>query len=110
MNLKEALKYTDLKIRTGEKSDGCTYAPDLGIKEWCVMHDMLRRFKPISSFEADNLFFKGIMTKGFRYLPIAILYWLLVRWVAMLGGQPLPSPILLVLLTSIGLFAYFNTI
>jgi hypothetical protein len=79
MTLDGALAFTEEKLREGAKSDGCTMAPDLGIKKFCVMHDMLRRFKPVSAARADKLFFDGIMTKGLRYLPIAITYYLAVR-------------------------------
>ena len=106
MNLEQATIYTDKKLSNGEKSDGCTFAPNLGIKKWCIMHDMLRRFKPVSALEADNLFFKGILSEGKKYTPVAMIYWLAVRWTSMLGGNPLPATILLLLITSISLLAY----
>jgi len=76
MNLKEALIFTETKLASGEKSDGCTMAPDMGIHKFCVMHDMLRRFNPVSGLQARNLLFQGIMTKGVHYLPVAIIYWI----------------------------------
>jgi len=85
MNLEEALKYTENKIALGVKSDGCTLAPDLGIFKWCEMHDMLRVFKPISAWEADKHLFNGIRSEGIKYLPIAIIYWVVVRIIYMLG-------------------------
>ncbi len=85
MDLKEAKAFRDKKVKEGNKSDGCTAALDLGIKEWCVMHDMLRRFKPVTAFQADNLFFKGICTEGKRYWLIACIYWLGVRIPNLLG-------------------------
>lgn len=88
MNLQEALEYTDEMLRKGHESDGCTMAPDLGISRFCRMHDMLRRFKPVSATRADSLFFKGIMTKGWRYLPVAVLYWLFVRTQSALNMDP----------------------
>ena len=91
MTLDEALQFAHQKYLEGHKSDGCTYAPDLGIKKFCYMHDFLIRFRRVSRLEADNLFFKGITSKGPRYLPVAVIYWLAVRWVAATGGQPGPS-------------------
>lgn len=79
MNLQEALTFSAKKQAEGHRSDGCTFAPDLGIRKFCVMHDMLRRFKPVSAFEADKLFYKGIMSKGVRYFPVAVLYFVAVR-------------------------------
>ena len=108
MNIQEALSFTEIKIKNGAISDGCTYAPDLGIKKWCVMHDMLRRFKPVSALEADNLFFKGIMTKGFRYIPIAAIYWLAVRYFSLFKDKTAPAVSFLILITTIGLLAYFT--
>ncbi len=85
MDLQEAMEFTQQKLDEGHKTDGCTYAPDLGIKKFCVMHDMLRRFKPVSAFRADNLFFQGIISKSILYLPIAIIYWVAVRGSYLLG-------------------------
>ena len=79
LTLEEAMQYTDDMLAQGHKSDGCTMAPDMGINRFCRMHDMLRRFKPVSALQADNLFFQGIVTKGPRYYPIAVIYWLAVR-------------------------------
>lgn len=85
MGLDEAIAYAAHKVNNGVKSDGCTFSPELGINKFCVMHDMLRRFAPpnpvdpMTAFEADNLFFQGIMTKGWRYLPVAVFYWCAVR-------------------------------
>lgn len=79
MNLEEALAFTKSKEKGGYRSDGCTLAPDLGIRKFCVMHDFLRVFEPVTALQADNLFFKGIMTKGLRYFPVAVVYWTAVR-------------------------------
>ena len=108
MDLEAALLYTQQKINEGNKSDGCTLAPDLGIKHFCVMHDMLRRFKPVSAFRADNLFFQGIITKGFRYYPVAVIYWLAVRWVAITRGSPAPSMGLLGFIVGVILLAVYG--
>lgn len=85
MNLSEAIIYTDKRLSEGHESDGCTYAPDLGIKKWCVMHDMLRRFTPIPAYEADILLMEGIKSKGYRYYPIAYLYYIAVVVTRKLG-------------------------
>ncbi len=90
MTLDQALKITDIKVKelkekTGQEFDGCTLAPELGIHKFCIMHDALRHFQLVSDFESDNLFFKGIMTKGVRYFPIACLYWTAVRIVSLSG-------------------------
>lgn len=79
MTLDQALRYAQQKLNEGHESDGCTMAPDLGIKQFCIMHDFLRRFKPVTTWRADKLFFQGIMTKGRRYFPIAVTYWAAVR-------------------------------
>lgn len=79
MNLDQALMFTQEKLNEGAKSDGCTFAPDLGIRQFCIMHDFLRRYKPVSTLRADNLFYEGIMTKGLRYFPVAVIYWIGVR-------------------------------
>lgn len=80
MNLKDALEYTKEKEKIGEYIfDGCTFAPDLGIYKFCIMHDTLRTYKPVSAWEADKLFFEGICTKGIRYYPVAVVYWSVVR-------------------------------
>lgn len=88
MTLSEALRFTDLKLKEGFQSDGCTFAPELGIKKFCVMHDCLLKFRPseagyylvkMTRLEADNLLFKGICTKGVRYYPVAVIYWLACR-------------------------------
>jgi len=88
MNLEEALEWSHQKFLEGHRSDGCTMAPDLGIKRFCYMHDFLIRFKLVTRKDADNLFFQAIMTKGWRYVPVAILYWLFVRGQGLSGLQP----------------------
>ena len=86
MNLIEAISYTEDKVNNhGFKSDGCTFAPDLGIVKFCEMHDCLRAFKPVSTAESDKLFFEGICTKGIRYYPIAIVYFIAVRLQGLVG-------------------------
>lgn len=85
MNLTEALRFTDAKKAAGWRSDGCTMAPELGIKKFCEMHDALRIFSPVSAWEADKLFFKGITTKGIRYYPVAMIYWVAVRIIYVLN-------------------------
>ena len=75
MNIKQALAFADNKLSEGHKSDGCTFAPEFGLTKWCVMHDMLRRFCPVSPAEADKLFLEGMKTEGLRYYPIAYLYY-----------------------------------
>lgn len=87
MMLQNALRWAKQIETNGAKSDGCTWAPELGLSKFCKMHDFLIRFKKVSRFEADNLFFKGIMTKGWLYLPVAVSYYLAVRWVAICGGS-----------------------
>ncbi len=85
MKLEEALEYSRKKLSYGERSDGCTFAPNLGIKKWCIMHDMLRRFKPVTASEADRLFLEGIKTKGYRYYPVAYIYYIAVVAARKLG-------------------------
>lgn len=106
MDLDEALGFAQKKITEGHKSDGCTYSPDLGIRRYCVMHDMLRRFSPVSSFEADNLFFKGIMTKGWKYFLVAALYWIVVRLQYYIG---FPGIFGLLFVGSFVTFAYWHS-
>lgn len=84
-NLNDALEWSYEMTLAGHKSDGCTFAPDMGIRDFCRMHDFLRRLKPVDALRADNLFFQGIMTKGIRYLPIAVIYWVAVRAAYLLG-------------------------
>ena len=83
MTLQGALLFMLEKLQEGFKSDGCTYAPELGLTRFCVMHDVLLHYKPISTRDADRLFFKGIMTKGWHYFPVACIYWSFVRMAAM---------------------------
>lgn len=85
MTLTQALGFTDLKLSEGHESDGCTYAPDLGIKRFCVMHDFLRRFKPIPAKDADKLFLEGIKSAGWYYYPVAYIYYLAVVIARKLG-------------------------
>jgi hypothetical protein len=106
MNISEAIKFTDAKLASGERSDGCTLVPDFGIRKWCVMHDMLRRFAPVPALEADNLYFKGIWSEGVLYWPIAIIYWLGVRLQYYVGT---PGIIGIVFMTSFISLAYFNS-
>ena len=86
MNLAEARTFSREKQSKGFKSDGCTFAPELGIKEFCIMHDALRVFAPVTPREADDLFFEGIRSKGQHYLPVAVAYWLAVRFQYIVGG------------------------
>lgn len=88
MDLEQALAFTELKKSEGWSSkDHCTFAPNLGIKEYCDMHDCLIEFKPddMTRLEADDLFFDGICEKarlssfGWRYYIVAIVYWCGVR-------------------------------
>lgn len=79
MNLIDALAFTEQKRLQGHKFDGCTLAPDFGIKKWCDMHDALRRFRVVPNKDADILLFKGIWSEGVRYWPIAVLYFIAVR-------------------------------
>jgi len=88
LTLEGALEWAHHKFLEGHKSDGCTMAPDLGIKRFCYMHDFLIRFKAVTRARADNLFFQGIWSKGWRYYPVAILYWLFVRAQGLSGLQP----------------------
>lgn len=87
MNLEEALDFTAEMLRKGFKSDGCTLAPDLGIKRFCQMHDVLWGTRVVSARKADDLFYEGIMTKGKRYFPIAVIYWLAVRAHALISNR-----------------------
>ena len=105
MNLNEAIEYRDKKVKEGYRSDGCTAAPDLGITEWCVMHDVLRSFNPVSSLEADNLFFKGICTKGKRYYPVAAIYWVSVRTQSYIGFEGIA---ILGIATVVGILAWLQ--
>ena len=86
MNLIGALTFSREKQSKGFKSDGCTFAPELGIKKFCQMHDALRAFAPVTPREADALLFEGIKSKGKLYLPVAALYWLAVRFQHIVGG------------------------
>ena len=85
MNLDEAMRFTGSRKAEGFRSDGCTLAPDLGIKEFCEMHDALKVYKPVTAFEAGNLFFKGICSKGYRYWPVAVVYWSAVQIQSKIG-------------------------
>ena len=78
MTLANALLFSKQMLASGHTSDGCTLAPDLGIKRFCVMHDFLRRFKPVSPERADKLFLQGIKSAGWYYYPIAYIYYLAV--------------------------------
>ena len=84
MDLDQALEITYDALRRGFRSDGCTFAPELGIRRFCQMHDVLIAHNLVTRREADDLFYKGIMTKGKRYFPIAVIYWLAVRFHAVL--------------------------
>ena len=79
MNLEQAIEFTRQRLEEGFQSDGCTYSPDLGITHFCHMHDALLAYKPVTRLQADNLFFQGICTKGIRYYPVAVIYWVAVR-------------------------------
>lgn len=70
MKLKEAIKYKDEKLLEGHKSDGCTFAPDFWIKECCQTHDFLIRFRKVSSFRADWIYFLLMLKKLFPLAPI----------------------------------------
>lgn len=108
MKLEEALEYTDKKLDEGHKSDGCTLAPDMGIKKFCRMHDMLRRFAPVSAARADNLLFQGIMTKGWHYLPVASVYWIAVRAQSAFNLDPMAMAGFGGIILVAGLLAYFG--
>ena len=81
IDLEWALKFTEVKLAEGFKSDGCTFFPELGIKRFCQMHDALWRFNPfgITKLRSDILFVKGICTKGPRYYPVAAIAFIGVR-------------------------------
>lgn len=95
MDIEEALKYAAARKAEGFRSDGCTFAPDMGITKFCEMHDALRVHKPVTALEADNLFFKGICSKGLRYWPVACIYWSGVRLQSWLGTGGVVSAVVL---------------
>jgi len=87
MNLQQAKEFAQEKIAAGFKPNGCTFAPDLNIKECCDMHDTLLRFlkeADISRHRADELFYEYMLENGRDF--IAGLYWLFVRFQAAIGS------------------------
>jgi len=100
MNLEQALKFSKLSI---VETDGCTLAPELGITEYCTMHDHLlihlvsmthiintnqieylmsidSYSKAMTRLEADELFRQGLAKKaedtvGLRRLGYRIIEW-----------------------------------
>ena len=91
MTLEEALARLDSKVAEGWSSkDHCTFAPNLGIKRFCDMHDCLcehlKEFG-ITRRQADKLFYQAIKTKGWRYYPVAYLYWTMVRAYVYVKGR-----------------------
>lgn len=76
MTLEEAKAYALLKLEQGNKSDGCTswLAPKGNHVECCKMHDMLRRFGPVSRFEA-NRHLRTCMIEKKRPI-LAWIYWI----------------------------------
>lgn len=93
MNLDEAMAYTKKMEAEGKyRFDGCTFAPELGIHKFCIMHDTLRVYQPngMSAWGADKLFFQGICSKGFRYYPVAVIYWSAVRLLFILNIRFMP--------------------
>ena len=77
--LEESLFWAHALYLAGERTDGCTFAPDFGIKRFCHMHDFLWRYLPMSPRKCDKLFRESILTKGPRYFIVAWLYWIAVR-------------------------------
>ncbi len=87
----KAIEFADEKLKTN-KSDGCTYAPELGISIWCQRHDMWRRFEYETPWDRDAYFFKGIVSEvvllkpwTWFYLPVAVIYWAFVFSARKLG-------------------------
>ena len=65
MTLDQAEKFRQQMVAAGSKSDGCTFAPELGTP-CCQMHDYLRRFRPygITAPQADVLLRECMTAKG----------------------------------------------
>lgn len=80
MNLKQAEEYRDRMLAEGHKSDGCTFAPEIGAK-CCKMHDFLRRFRPggMTVAQADKLLFRCMWSRGGIVALAAPVYWVGVR-------------------------------
>lgn len=78
MDLNDAEQYRQINMAQGERSDGCTFVPEIGHK-CCQMHDFLRRFKPggMPPADADRLFRECLQKKGYRIT--AWVYWAGVR-------------------------------
>ena len=70
MNLDESVVYANKLLAEGHHSDGCTFAPDFWIKDCCVTHDFLMRFRPVSPWRADWIYFLLMINKGFIFAPI----------------------------------------
>lgn len=91
MDLHQAEEFRLKKRAEGAKSDGCTFAPEIGTP-CCEMHDFLRRFLPdgITPLQADNLLFRCIIKKGKGikaplYWLAAPIYWSVSRVCNLLG-------------------------
>ena len=84
MNLEQAKQFTELKLGEGNKSDGCTFAPEVGAS-CCRLHDMLRRFLPegITPDDADKLFLACMVEKG--HPIIGRIYYLVIVLTRKLG-------------------------
>ena len=70
MTLTDAISFKDLKLKEDHKSDGCTLAPDFWIKECCQVHDMLIRFRKVSPWRADWIYFLLMCRKVFPLAPV----------------------------------------
>lgn len=84
MNLSQAKEFSENKLGDGNKSDGCTFAPEVGAS-CCRMHDMLRRFLPegLTPAEADKLFLECMLEKG--HSIIGRIYYLVIVLTRKLG-------------------------
>lgn len=78
MNLATAKEFAEKKLSEGNKSDGCTFAPEIGAS-CCRMHDMLRRFLPegITPEQADKLFLECMIEKDYHIVG-RIYYWIII--------------------------------
>lgn len=84
ITLEQAEQFRSIMHDAGQKSDGCTFAPELGTP-CCEMHDFLRRYRPygISAEQADQLLRECIAKKGHPIL--AWVYWAGCRIMYKLG-------------------------
>jgi len=87
MTVDEALAWSNALNSAGHKNtNGCSFAPDMGIHKICDMHDRLWQFKPVHKHIADAIFRKAIIRRGgFKYFIVGWVYWSAVRFV-WLGG------------------------